>query len=68
MAASVEHCVAETREVPDLSGEPNGFEVWCSVHGKVIDYNVLTIRLLGAKEVQRKIDRAWLVHAEKETN
>lgn len=63
------HCTAETREFPDaVTGDPYGFEVWCSVHGLVFSYNVVAVRALGAKELQRRIDRAWLLHAATEQN
>lgn len=60
----IDKCEAETREIPDeFTGYPEHFEVWCSVHGKVFEYSVNNVRMFGAKEVQRKIDRAWLLHS-----
>lgn len=62
-------CVASTIEHPDkLTGRPYGFEVVCSIHGHVCSYNVMTVREVGAKEVQRMVDRAWLLHAPNEAN
>lgn len=56
-------CEPETREIPDKMGHEITFELWCSVHGKLADYSTLTVRQLGAKEVQRLVDRRWLTHA-----
>ena len=62
-------CIAETKEFPDkATGYPDSFEVHCSLHGKIFQYSVVNIRMFGAKEVQRRIDRAWLTHASKIQN
>ena len=52
-------CHGETIE---LGGDPAAFEVRCSVHGRIAVYTVITVRILGSKQLQTMIDEAWARH------